>query len=75
MKHSESLRLLSSFYDHIFIIKNLDILPVLELLQIPLKVALRGGSAGQYKKFQKQSYGKLKFLEIFCFQPVVKRAM
>ena len=51
MNHSESLRLLSSFYDHIFIIKNLDILPVLELLQIPLEVALRGGSAGQYKTF------------------------
>ena len=51
MKHSESLRLLSSFYDHIFIIKNLDIFPVLELLQIPLEVALRGGSAGQYKTF------------------------
>ena len=51
MNHGESLRLLSSFYDHIFIIENLDIFPVLELLQIPLEVALRGGSAGQYKTF------------------------
>ena len=67
MKHSESLRLLSSFYDHIFIIKNLDIFPVLELLQIPLEVALRGGSAGQYKTFKNKVLENSNFSKYFVF--------
>ena len=67
MNHSESLRLLSSFYDHIFIIKNLDIFPVLELLQIPLEVALRGGSAGQYTTFKNKVLENSNFSKYFVF--------
>ena len=67
MNHSESLRLLSSFYDHIFIIKNLDIFPILELLQIPLEVALRGGSAGQYKTFKNKVLENSNFSKYFVF--------